>query len=154
MFAKSAIKIGKRVGNKTQPCFNPNSSSGRTSRIQNHQILPYFQPFHTFYLVVSNISLLYHFSTTMQKGHLARLYRRPLIDPKKPNKEVFLKIYIGMQYPVKKIFRNTNFDIYCFSTFWFWAYQMKVIPETLTLIFTVFQPFDFERTRWRLFQKH
>jgi hypothetical protein len=23
---------------------------------------------------------------------------------------------------------------------------MKVIPETLTLIFTVFQPFDFERT--------
>jgi hypothetical protein len=34
-------------------------------------------------------------------GHLARLYQRPLIDPKKPNKEVFLKIYIGMQYPVK-----------------------------------------------------
>jgi hypothetical protein len=88
----------------------------------------------------------------MQKGHLARLYQRPLIDPKKPNvlyptlfsilmtdlanmlenssiganissklincllfadalidpkkpnKEVFLKIYIEMQYPVKKIF--------------------------------------------------
>jgi hypothetical protein len=39
----------------------------------------------------------------MQKGHLARLYQRPLIDPKKPNKEVFLKIYIEMQYPVKKI---------------------------------------------------
>jgi hypothetical protein len=38
------------------------------------------------------------------KGHLARLYQRLLIDPKKPNKEVFLKIYIGMQYPVKKIF--------------------------------------------------
>jgi hypothetical protein len=29
----------------------------------------------------------------MQKGHLARLYQRPLIDPKKTNKEVFLKIY-------------------------------------------------------------
>jgi hypothetical protein len=39
----------------------------------------------------------------VQKGHLARLYQRPLIDPKKPNKEVFLKICIGMQYPVKKI---------------------------------------------------
>ena len=31
---------------------------------------------------------------------------------------------------------------------------MKVISETLTLIFTVFQPFEFERTWWRLFQKH
>jgi hypothetical protein len=44
-------------------------------------------------------------TTTIQTGHLARFYQRPLIYPKKPNKEVFLKIYIGMQYPVKKIFR-------------------------------------------------
>jgi hypothetical protein len=57
-------------------------------------------------------------------------------------------------YLMKGYFRNTNFDIYCFSTFRFWPYQMKVISETLTLIFTIFQPFDFERTRWRLFQKH
>jgi hypothetical protein len=137
MFAKSVIKIEKRVGHKTQPCFNPNSWSnqsdskspnitynyrgitltsnvnkvfskiletlildflesnnilgetqgafrkdrriedqifslqetlGRTSRIQNHQILPYFQPFHTFSIVVSSISLLYLFPQQCKKA--------------------------------------------------------------------------------------
>jgi hypothetical protein len=62
MFAKSIIKIGKRVGDKTQPCFNPSSWSNQSDSKS---------PFHTFFLVVSSISLLCHFSTTMQKGHLA-----------------------------------------------------------------------------------
>ena len=39
---------------------------------------------------------------------------------------------------------SQNFNLFGFPIFRFWAYLMKVIPETCR---------DFERTWWRLFQK-
>jgi hypothetical protein len=63
----------------------------------------------------------------------------PLIDQKKPNKEVFLKIYIGMQYPVKKIVGLQFF--YLFGSILFDSKKSKInvsrILEKTLLTFEV-----------------
>jgi hypothetical protein len=76
------LNISNAFANKWNLKFNPKKSKilitgKKINKEENHQILPYFQPFHTFFLVVSSIFRLYHFSTTMQKGHLARFYQTP-----------------------------------------------------------------------------